>query len=804
MERYTEKMLRRFCPSLFFLCVPLAAGPADDLVRAIRENALDHDACYRVRDLTLFKEDIRLYLTDGYLIFSKPVAGHPIAAVFTTDVESGDGEVILRPPDLAERRSLASYTGTPNLDEHFQSALLVFTGDVYQALLEQIPNNPANRKVPEMGALMEERWTPLMRSFIAGYDTRLSLDLMNASVRPPDFFTGIFRSTKFANFEVIFDPENPDQVAAGQFATRENRTFFDIWTHFPARASRTGPPRVPFRIELNDFRIQASVEEGFSLSAVTRVKVKTMVDGIRAVPFDIAREMVVTEAKVDGQPAEMLQRADAGANPARGENSLFLVVPPAPLRTGMEYEFEFHHAGKVIVEAGNRIFYVTARANWYPAFGPQLSTYDLTFRYPRDLELVTPGDIVEDRMDGEWRVTRRRPSAPIRAAGFNLGDYAHAQVKQSGYLVDVCANRSLEPALEPKPAMAVPLPAPISRRGGRGRPPTDIAVPAPVPLDPLARLERLASEIGDTVAFLASKFGPPALPHLTVSPIPGNFGQGYPGLIYLSTRSYINPSDAHLGKTEELFFDEMLEAHETAHQWWGGQVTSASYHDDWLMEALANYSALLYLEKSKGRHEMETQLDTYRTDLLAKGNNGQLVDSAGPIVMGPRLESSLEPRAWRTIIYGKGTWILQMLRQRMGDERFFSMLAEILKRFGRSEISTDAFRKVAAEFLPPRSDDPNLETFFDQWVYGTGIPALKLTYSVKGQASSWKLTGTLTQAEVPEDFSVLTPVEIQLGRGKKAITHWVRSSNEPVTFTVNLSQQPLKVALDPDYGVLRR
>jgi hypothetical protein len=32
----------------------------------------------------------------------------------------------------------------------------------------------------------------------------------------------------------------------------------------------------------------------------------------------------------------------------------------------------------------------------------------------------------------------------------------------------------------------------------------------------------------------------------------------------------------------------------------------------------------------------------------------------------------------------------------------------------------------------------------------------------------------------------------------------VRSSNEPVTFTVNLSQQPLKVALDPDYGVLRR
>ena len=37
---------------------------------------------------------------------------------------------------------------------------------------------------------------------------------------------------------------------------------------------------------------------------------------------------------------------------------------------------------------------------------------------------------------------------------------------------------------------------------------------------------------------MAGKFGPPALPHLTVSPIPGTFGQGFPGLIYLSTLSY--------------------------------------------------------------------------------------------------------------------------------------------------------------------------------------------------------------------------------------------------------------------------
>ena len=291
--------------------------------------------------------------------------------------------------------------------------------------------------------------------------------------------------------------------------------------------------------------------------------------------------------------------------------------------------------------------------------------------------------------------------------------------------------------------------------------------------------------------------------HITVSPIPGQFGQGFPGLIYLSTRSYLNASDAHMQPADALFFDELLHAHETAHQWWGGLVYSATYRDDWLLEALANYSALLYLEKYKGPHEIETLLDGYRTALLAKSESGKPVDAAGPLVLGTRLESSLEPRAWQVITYGKGSWIFQMLRRRMGDERFFSMLAEVIHRYSRRQITTEDFRLLAAQFLPPKSEDPKLETFFDQWVYGTGIPALKLTYVVKGKAPSVRLVATLTQSDVAEDFSALTPVEIQTGRGQ-TITRWVYSSNEPVSFTVNLKQPPARVTLDPHYAVLRR
>jgi hypothetical protein len=798
----------RLLGTLLAVSLPLAAGPATELARAIRENSLDNEACYRIRDFTLFKQDIRFYLNDGYLIFSKPIAGRPVAAVFSADVENGSGEVILRPPNFAERRSLASYTGSPNLDESLQAAVFFFTGDQYQSLIQQIPNNPTNRKVPEMGALLADKWNPVLRNLSASLDLRLSLDLLNGPVRQADFFAAAIQASKWNNFNIFFDPDNVDQIAAGQFTTRKGRTFFDVWTHFAARSAKVGAAAGPLRVDLSDYRISATVDSGLNLMAVTKVKVKTAIEGLRVLPFDIAREMAMSEVTVDGVTAEFVEREDTiRGGITRGESSFFLVMPAAPLRAGVEHEFEFHYAGKAIVDAGDRVFYVTARGNWYPNLGPQLTTFDLTFRYPRDLELVTPGEVLEDRTEGEWRTTRRRPGGPIRMAGFNLGDYAHARVSRGGLVVDVCGNRTVEPALRPRPPMPVPLPPAGPRRMGRGAPPPDMLSPAPPVIDPLARLERLASDIAGMLEFMGAKFGPPALPYLTVSPIPGNFGQGYPGLIYLSTRSYLSYNGA--SRPQEVFFDELLEVHETAHQWWGAQVTSAGYRDDWLMEALANYSALLYLEKTKGRRVLDAMLEEYRMELLTRSDNGETIDAAGPIVLGSRLESSLEPRAWRAITYGKGSWIIHMLRLRMGDERFFSMLAELLKRYGRAEITTEDFRALASEFLPPRSDDPKLVTFFDQWVYGTGIPSLKLTYTVKAKGARWALEGTLSQSEVPADFEALAPVEIQLPRGRdgsqpRSITKWVRASDEPVKFTVDLPQQPLKVTLDPHNGMLRR
>jgi len=797
--------MARWLPALVLAArLPLMGGAAADVARAIRENSFDRDECYRVRDLTLVREDIKIYLTDGYLIFSKPVAGRPIAAVFLADTEGGDGEVMLLPPDRAERRSLATYTDSPNLDEHFRGAVFLFTGDVYDALKKQLPDNPANKKVPELGALLDERWTSALRNLGASYETRLTLDLLGWPASRPGLLVAFFQGIKLGNFDVVFDPSSPEQILAGQLTTRDNTLYFDTWTSFAARSSRLHPAARKPELSLRDYRIQAVVNEDLSLSVVTRVKVTPAAGGTPVAPFEIAPEMAVTEATVDGRAAEVLQSDTLRVNLIRGGNNLFLVVPPEPLRAGVEYEFEFHHSGKVIHDAGDRVFYVSARGVWYPMFSDQFASYDLLFRYPHDLDLVTPGEVVEDRTEGDWRATRRRTSAPIRMAAFNLGNYDHARLERDGYTVDVCANRALERALQPRPQTTILTSPPPSL--ARRRQPDSTESTVPLEPSPEQRLQVLASEVASALEYMASRFGPPALPHLTVSPIPGAFGQGFPGLIYLSTLAYLKSLPASrvpATPQAELFFQDVLQAHEVAHQWWGNRVTSATYRDVWLMEALANYSALLYLEKRKGGHSVELMLDSYRADLLAKSDSGQTVDSTGPIVLGPRLENSQEPRAWRNIIYGKGSWIIQMLRRRLGDERFYSMLRELMTRYGGKEISTEDFRELAARFLPPKSDDPKLEVFFAQWVYGTGIPSLKLAWSIKGKAPSLRLAGTLTQSDVDEDFSAIVPVEIQVARGR-TITQWVRSAADPVTFTVALTQPPLKVALDPHYAVLRR
>jgi len=314
----------------------------------------------------------------------------------------------------------------------------------------------------------------------------------------------------------------------------------------------------------------------------------------------------------------------------------------------------------------------------------------------------------------------------------------------------------------------------------------------------------MADEISAALEWYAGHFGPPPLNTLTVSPIPGNFGQGFPGLLYLSTLAFLNETDRpEAARTESLrrFYSEILYAHEVAHQWWGNLVGSATYHDEWISEALANYSAILVLERRKGAKFTDQAMeDALRA--LRMPYSGQAVEAIGPITWGYRLHATTPVDPWRVITYDKGSWIIHMLRRRMGDAAFLSMLGELRKRHEFGFVSTDDLRRLAAEFSPKGLPDSQLENFFDTWVYSTGIPTLELKTALSGKAPKLQLTVTVKQSGVGEEFGVDLPVEVWLPGAKTPIVRWLRTSASGSSFKIPVRAAPARVELAPGSGVL--
>lgn len=781
-----------------------SATAGADLARAIRETGLDTEQCFRVRDLAFTRDDIKLFFNDGFLIFSKLVAGERITAVFATgDEDPDDGELLLLPPWRDERQSLAKYTRTPNLDEHFENAFLTFTDGTARMLLREIEAVGRPRPEPGVCSALAARWDPVVTNLNDSLAQRITGDLLSP-VRPGGGFLFVALQGKtLGTFDVVFDPIADDQILMGQLAEHAGALSFDVWTSFPARSIRLGSAAKhvsPYTVTA--YEISAALDESLSMKAVTRVRLRVGDDPGRVLSFGISRAETVTSARLDGQLVEVVFRESARTRALRAdENDLFLVVAPGTLEPGSTHELVMEHQGDVIADRGSGVYSVGARSNWYPRLALEFAAYDLEFRYPKGLTLVTAGEIVSERTEGDFRVTRRRTPVPIRVAGFNLGNYERLSHAADGITVNVYGNRGLDPALAPKPKITL-LPQsvrPLYRGGGSQVPQTTTIIQTPPAPDPLGRIEAVAADISDSLHFFSAAFGPPPLKTLTVSPIPGTQGQGFPGLIYLSTLSYLEeaqrPQSAQ-DRRHQTFFSDLMAAHEVAHQWWGNVVAAEGYQDEWLMEGLAHYSAMMWLEKKRGAVVMQAELDAFRADLLAPGSDGTTVDGFGPLTWGYRLEAARTPDTWRVITYEKGAWIFHMLRRRLGDQPFLAMLGELRRRYEYRAVSTQALQMLVKEFAGPGDF---AEEFFDHWVRSSGIPAVRVRFSTSGRVPSVRVSGTVSYEQSPQrgvtsDFATEIPLEITLPNGTRRI-EWVRSSDRAEPFSFTLPQAPTKISL---------
>jgi hypothetical protein len=799
-----------------------AATPEEELLAKIRRNKIDPAAVYRVRELPLTRDAVRFYFNEGVIALLEPINGRVTGAIFV-----GEGETLVMPPDTAEKRNLAHFTGTPVLNEKFSAAYLRFSDDTAAQLTAAIKEHtvpPQTFSVPEF----VDEWSPVAQNLNLISDLRLLDDLLIAATPQPDqagrgFFIAHCFGQRIGTFDIAVDPLAPEPVSVGQVNWKDGKRYIDLWLSF---LSKSPPPKGdPFK--LGAYRIDANIAVDRQMEMTAVVELDTAESGERMVSFQLSRFLRVSSVESEGVKLQVYQNE---GDPQRGNDAITLLFPK-PLEKGKHYTLTFHYAGSVIADAGHGVLFVGARGIWYPQRGYRPALFDLTFRFPRKLSLAATGDRIDQREEGDWRISHWKTQAPIRMAGFNVGNYEEGQAKTAdGVTIIIYANRELEPALE-----RTRLPTVTTVPAGAGTFPnrraTTTVTPAPPPPSAASVASQMAHEISQVVDFFAKTFGPLPFSNLRVSPIPGAFGQGWPGLIYLSTTSYLVPYDAasKAGDDTTLFFSSLLPVHEVAHQWWGQAVIPGSYRDEWITEALATYSALLWLEQKDrvGPHNVRTVLRKYRDELLVK-HDDETAESVGPLVLGQRLNNSRTPNGSEHILYDKGPWVIHMLRQLMRDPKtgsdaaFFRFLRALREEYSTRPLTTAGFRELAEKYVEPQmnAEEGNkghtLEWFFEQWVSGSGIPEVHVEAKLDSKTSAklkpgappspGRIAGTATLENVEETWVLPVPLfVVQSAHGEVfagTAVAWANGNAEDSRFSIKLTAPAQKILIDPQQSLL--
>ena len=403
-------------------------------------------------------------------------------------------------------------------------------------------------------------------------------------------------------------------------------------------------------------------------------------------------------------------------------------------------------------------------------------------------------------------------------AGFNLGKYTRAVAHAGSVAVEAYATTGVEREF-PQPTMTV-LPA----LPGLIRIPRDPQVVAPSPPPSPARNEQLvADESARAVDFFSRRFGPYPYGKLALTQMPGKVSQGWPGLVFLSSFAFLSPqqrAELHLSSVESTRTHGVI-AHETAHQWWGDLVGWKGYRDQWIVEALSEYGSLMLLESGNAGDFREV-MDNYRDNLLVKNNDGAPLKDAGPVTLGVRLSCSHFPAGYEAISYGRGVWLLHMLRTMMRDadvkhrgsgssgreapdEPFIRALRKVREQYEGKTISTAALLRAFEEELPPSlwyEGRKSLDWFDQGWINGTAIPRLQLrgVKYVDGKSAT-TISGTILQSDAPQDLVTSVPLYATVA-GRSVLLGRVFADGGETGFHLTAPIGARKVVLDPNRTVL--
>ena len=492
------------------------------------------------------------------------------------------------------------------------------------------------------------------------------------------------------------------------------------------------------------------------------------------------------------------------------------VILPEPAAAGRVYKIKIAYDedstrdSRIIHQEGEGLYFVGARESWYPSFGAfdDRTRFKLHFTSPKKFKFVATGRPVsseksKDGVESEWE-----SEIPYSVVGFNYGDFVDKSKSDANLSVTAYAGRekpdelkNVESAMDiydlaqgPNRANSAEAQSGILRGG----------------FNTASNAQYAAAESYQAFKLFENYFG--ALPFKSISvteqPVRG-FAQSWPTLIFLSYDSLLDATTRNSlrlqDSAEAREYYNIVAVHEMSHQWWGHMVGWKTYHDQWLSEGFANFSAALYLKTFEPK-EFKGFWDLKRKWLLNGNRAGRRPVDVGPVWLNYQTNSYLEGGNSTALIYFKGAYILEMLRTLMEDPRsspnpdarFITMMRDFVTTYTAKNASTEDFRHVVEKhFREP------MGWFFGEWVYGTETPHYDFSYDLKdGGQGKTILHVSLTQSEVSDSFAMRVPLYVQVDGTPRRLGFMSVKGSNTATADVPLPLRPEKVTADEYHSIL--
>jgi Peptidase family M1 domain len=713
-----------------------------------------------IHQVELRRDAATFTFSSGSVDFYGEVNGKITGAVFR-----GQGHLHIAPPTAEERHNLFLFTHTEEFDEDFDEAVLRFT----DSTATDLRNASAGPGQPDASFTKsaEDVRNLARHSLHDNVDLRLLADV--ASPAPGGFFVAALHAKKYGRVFFEYDPHGipevaPEEVALFFWNGLQETLSVPLAFHRAQEYVNSRPSgdehNAAYQIVSED--LDVTIEKSGFLSSLATVNLRAQQDGLAVVPLDLFPTLRVS--KVENGQGVALDFVQEN----KDDDPDFGVVLAAPLKQGETATLKIAYGGKdVVLNEGGGNYYPVAREDWFPNAAQGLgdyANYHMLFHVPKGLQLIATGTRVSQSNEGNETISEWKTETPLPVVGFTLGDFEGKQTKVGSALagqveIDAFANRT--------PPDFV---APLAESGTLGS---------------LSTTPMLANELSQgqaAVQIYTTYFGPLPFSHIALTQQSAcNYGQSWPMLVYLPICGFFDDTQKHfLGIGGENLSNHMywtvVTPHEVAHQWWGQTVGFRSYRDQWMSEGFADASASIFLQATRPKPDDYINFwNQERTLLTEKNQFGFRPVDVGPVTMGTRLSS---PKAgwniYQDLVYPKGAYILQMIRMMMwspkdGDSRFIATMHDFVNTYRFQAATTEDFKATVERHMSPGMNlDGNgrMDWFFNQYVYGTELPAYHFDGQVTSNGDQNSLSFKLTQSGVSPAFRMPVPMYLIFADGK--------------------------------------